>query len=168
MKSHIATSNPSTRSSIIQSRRSTQRPTHSKQNSLPLPYPTFHIPTNSEQTDSASTFRNNPNISHSLNTHKLKLSLRGIYDLDPALKLDKLFKKTQPLTPASTTSETKSKPKCIKNKKKPKMLDSMFAEKEAELIRSELNTIRSPKVWQQVIKSFKQSPNVLLDLVPVE
>jgi hypothetical protein len=168
MKSHAETSSPSTRSSMIQSRRSTQKPSHSKQNSLPGPYPTFHIPTNSDQTDSASTFRNNPKIPHSLNTHRLKLSLRGIYDLDPALRLDKLFRKTQPLTPASTTAEAIPKPKSLKAKKKPKKLDSMFGEKEAELIRSELNTIRSPKVWQQVIKNFKQSPNILLDLVPVE
>lgn len=167
MKSQIESSAPSTRASIIQTRRSPHQIPRKKSASISQGVPSIFIPTNSEQTDSASTFKDNQNISHSLNTHRLKLSLRGIYESDPKEKLEKIFGKTQTFTP-QINNEPKSKSKNLKNKRKYRRFDSMFAEKEAELIRSELNTIKSPKVWQQVVRNFKQSPNILLDLVPVE
>lgn len=167
MKSQIESSDPSTRASIIQTRRSPRQNPHKKSVSMSQGTPKISIPVHTEQTDSASTFRENQNISHSLNTHRLKLSLRGIYESDPKAKLEQIFRKTQIFVPQNNI-EPKSKAKNLKNKKKSRRYDSMFAEKEAELIRSELNTIKSPKVWQQVVRNFKQSPNVLLDLVPVE
>ena len=157
--------------SIQISRRSAQSQSvsHKKTRTIEFSIPRLRqIRKNSDQTDSKATIIDNPNISLSLNTHKLKLSLRSIYDIDPIPKLKQIFKEKPEFTP-KCSQRTNGRLKNISNQRRRRgKLDSMFEENEAELIRSELNNIKSPKIWSQVVQNFKQSPSVLMDLVPLE
>ena len=124
--------------------------------------------TKSDQTDSSSTFKDHKHISQSLNTHKLELSLRGIYDKDPVPRLDKIFREAQ-VTSKNFYVSTRSRKKNVKNMRRKSMKnDSIFVDDEAELIRQELNSIKSPKVWQELVRNFKQNPGTLMELIPVE
>lgn len=122
----------------------------------------------SQETDSNITLLDNPNISERLNNYKLKLSLKAIYDTDPKAKLKEIFQSRAIVSPNLAEKERKRYILTTRHRRKRTHVDSMFEEKEAELIRDELNTIKSSKVWNRVIQSFKQSPNTLLDLIPIE
>jgi hypothetical protein len=118
----------------------------------------------SDPSDSTSTLIDNPNISSSLNFFKLRLSLKSMYDFDPKNKLRQIFSSSY----RPPKAFPRPKPLISSPRKKRFNLDSIFEQKEAELIRDELNRIQSPKVWKQVIQNFKQSPGILMDLIPLE
>ena len=99
----------------------------------------------SQPIDSTSTLIDNPNISSSLNNYKLKLSLKSIYDSDPAKKLEEIFSTKYKKSPRLFKRE-KNRPVLSSIRKKRGLVDSMFKEKEAELIRDELTYIKSPTV----------------------
>ena len=161
---------PSTRTSITQTHRSSlAKPVISRRSGSLCQKPAnLRLRTKSDQTDSSSTFKDHKHISHSLNTHKLELSLRGIYDLDPVPKLEKFFRDTKANTKKFEIC-TRSRTNKFKNTRKKSMKsDSIFVENEAELIRQELNSIKSPKVWQELVRNFKLHPGTLMELIPVE
>lgn len=123
---------------------------------------------NSQITDSNTTLINNPKISDKLNDYKLKLSLKAIYNTDPKAKLKEIFKSRAKVSPTIADKEKHKKILTARHTRKKTEVDSIFEEKEAKLIREELSTIKNTKVWNRVIQSFKQSPNTLLDLIPLE
>lgn len=124
---------------------------------------------NSKPTDSTSTLVENINISQSLNTHNLKLSLKSMYNTDPDAQLKLIFKtKNYSSSPKRHTRNVSKNYSCDIPSRKRSKLDSIFQQDEADLIMSELKTIKSPKVWQQVVQNFKKRPSALMDLIPLE
>ena len=121
----------------------------------------------SKPSDSTSTLIDNQDISNSLNTYKLKLSLKSIYEYDPREKLKEIFSTKGGIHPKISPKE-RVKPSISPHRRRRYKMDSIFQEKEADLIRDELSNIKSPKIWHQVVQNFKQTPSVLLDLIPLE
>lgn len=117
--------------------------------------------------DSTSTLIDNVDISNSLNTHKLKLSMKSIYELDPLEKLKEIFSAKSSYNPKKVLKQ-RVKLAVTPHRRRHFKVDSIFEEKEADLIRNELSNIKSPQIWQQVVQNFKQSPTVLMDLIPLE
>ena len=122
----------------------------------------------SKPTDSTSTLLEDANISQSLNNHNLKLSLKSIYDHDPVAQLKQIFKIKHQLSPKVPTKDFSKNLSGNLPRRTRTKVDSIFQQSEAELIMSELKTIKSPEVWQQVVQKFKQKPSALMDLIPIE
>jgi hypothetical protein len=162
----------STRDSLnLTFRSSFKKPVLSRRAASITQPPAERLRTKSDQTESSSTFKDNKNISHSLNTHKLELSLKGIYQLDPIPRLEKFFRETKANSKKFQLSH-RSRTKNVKNvknsNKRSRKSDSIFIETEAELIRDELSSIKSPQVWQELVKNFKMNPGSLMELIPVK
>ena len=162
---------PSTRDSLPQSRGNNPLQYHTKTRTIDFSRKkqarADRIRHSSKPTDSTSTLIDNTEISNSLNAYKLKLSLRAIYETNPADKLKEIFSGNYKTPKAATKVRLKHMSNTSARKRRYKV-DSIFEENEAELIREELNNIKNPKIWHQVIQNFKQSPTVLLDLIPIE
>ena len=109
-------------------------------------------------------------MSHSFNIHSLKLSMRRMYDTNPEENLHKIFRRSEPreiqLSPQSKSHRRKSADS--KASRKRSACDSSFRKEEADLIMDELKQIRSPKVWGQVMNSFRTKPALLFDLIPLK
>ena len=121
----------------------------------------------SQPSDSTSTLIDNKEVSNSLNTYMLKLSLNSIYEYDPRETLKQIFSMKGGIQPKLSPNE-RIKQSISSNKRRCYKMDSIFQEKEADLIREELNNIKSPRIWHQVVQNFKHAPSVLLDLIPLE
>ena len=117
--------------------------------------------------DSICTSVEHEGVSHSLNNHNLRVSLKGIYDRDPVSQLKKIFKTRHRMTPTALSHKSKNFSFEFSGRKKSKV-DSLFQHNEADFIMNELKTIKSPKVWQQVVQNFKNKPSTLMDLIPLE
>lgn len=121
----------------------------------------------SKVNESISTLVEHEGVSQSLNNHNLRISLKGIYDTDPISQLKKIFKARYRVTPTTQSHKSKNFSFEFPSRKKSKV-DSLFHHNEADFIMNELKTIKSPKVWQQVVQNFKNKPSTLMDLIPIE
>ena len=115
---------------------------------------------------STGTLVNHPSVSAKLNSTSLRLAVRGVSTREPRQLLKRIFRTPDKL-PTETSPPLHRKSIELRPRQRRGCFDSTFNQEEAGKIMSELQQIRSPRVWQEVLTGFQTRPGLLLDLIPL-